>query len=576
MPIVVGGGAALVGASGAMLCAFLISGVTSGPVDWWALVTSGVWSPQQSLFGVLPMIWGTAVVSLLALAVAVPIGWAAALGLHELTPARHRRTLRMAVEMLAAVPSIVYGLLGVVLLRGLMSRLFGVTGGDSLLAAALVLSVMVLPTVVSVSVDALADVPDSVRETGAALGLSRVEVIGSAVFPQARGGMLAGAVLGLARALGETVAVFLVIGRADGPLASTVNGLLRSILQPGQTLTTKLGGPEPLLAGTSGTHWATLCALGAVLMCVIAGLTLLAQSRRLDRRGGRTRFPPRARRHRGARDRLGVASLRTALALPILLAVGIAVVVLERGTPALDPGFWATPAAGASGGGVRDQIIGTLLLVATAGVMAAAAGLTLALLIGEYATPRVAGWMRTATLTLGGIPSIVLGLAGFWFFGSALGWGKSWLAGTFLLGLVATPIVALAVTAQIGRLPRERLETARALGLRRSQVVRSVLLPYTRPALVTGLLLGLARAAGETAPLLFAATVFSGAGGMPAGVVDAPVVSLPTHVFNLAQDAADPAAIRAAWGAATVLIIIIALLLIVSMPIRRRLEKERV
>lgn len=179
--------------------------------------------------------------------------------MRELTAPRLRRPLRAAAELLAAVPSIVYGLLGVVVLRPLVSEVFDVPGGDSLLAAGLLLAVMVLPTVIAVSVDALDDVPAETREAAAALGLRRTEVVRAAVLPMARPGLVAAALLGLARALGETVAVFLVIGRVDGRLPS-LSGIFDSLVRPGQTLTTKLGGPEPLLAGTAGPHWAALCA----------------------------------------------------------------------------------------------------------------------------------------------------------------------------------------------------------------------------------------------------------------------------------------------------------------------------
>ncbi|WP_249124801.1 ABC transporter permease subunit [Saccharopolyspora erythraea] len=553
---------------------FIVLGMTSGPVDWWAMLTGEIWSPQRGHFGAVAMLWGTAVVSVLALLIALPIGWSASLALHELTPTRWRRRLRSGIEVLAAVPSIVYGLLGVALIRPLVSGLFDVPGGDSLLAAGLLLGVMVIPTVVSVSVDALADVPNDVRESAAALGLTRIEVIRSAVVPLARGGMLAGAVLGFARALGETIAIFLVIGRADGQVVGLGN-FFESLIRPGQTITTKLGGPEPMLAGTAGDHWASLCALGAILLCIVAAVTLLAQSRRLNRPGNSRRTSPRASSFRFTWDRAAVTVLRTLMAVPILLAVGIAVAIVSRGLHALNPAFWFTPSVGASGGGVRNQILGTLLLVGTAGVIAAFLGLALGLLMAEFASPRAERWLRTMTVTLGGVPTILLGLAGYWFFSSTLGWSKSWLAGAVLLAIVATPVVALAVATQVAALPAGRRETAQALGLRQSQVVRAVVIPHARPALITGLLLGLARAAGETAPLLFTATVFAGASALPTGVADAPVVSLPTHVFTLAQDAADPAALQAAWGGATVLVVIVVVLLAAAIPARRRLEGER-
>ncbi|GAB3288637.1 phosphate ABC transporter permease subunit PstC [Parasphingorhabdus pacifica] len=567
-------GAASVGAAVLLPTVFIILGVISGPVDWWELITGAVWSPQRGDFGALSMLWGTAVVSVLALLIALPIGWSAALALHELTPFRWRRPLRTGVEVLAAVPSIVYGLLGVVMLRPLVSGLFGIPGGDSLLAAGFLLGVMVIPTVVSISVDALADVPNEAREAAAALGLTRTEVIRSAVLPLARGGMLAGGVLGLARALGETIAIFLVIGRVDGQVPGFGN-LFESLISPGQTITTKLGGPEPMLAGTAGEHWAALCALGGVLLVVVAGLTLLAQSKKLNRpsrsRHGRSPAP----KHRFTRDRLMVFALRALLAVPILLAVGVAIAIASRGLHALNPAFWITPAVGASGGGVRNQILGTLLLVGTAGIIAAFLGLALGIVMAEFASPRSERWLRTMAVTLGGVPTILLGLAGYWFFSTTLGWAKSWLAGAVLLAIIAVPVVALAVATQLVSLPAGRRETAQALGLSRAQVVRSVLMPHARPALITGLLLGLARAAGETAPLLFTATVFAGAGALPAGFADSPVVSLPTHVFALAQDAADPAALEAAWGGATVLVVIVVVLLAAVIPARRRLEGER-
>lgn len=114
-----------------------------------------------------------------------------------------------------------------------------------------------------------------------------------------------------------------------------------------------------------------------------------------------------------------------------------------------------------------------------------------------------------------------------------------------------------------------------SLGLTRAQFVRSVVVPYTWPATITGLLLGLARAAGETAPLIFTATVFFGAPALPSGIVEAPVQALPTHIFTLSQDSGDPQAVTQAWGSAMVLVIITAVLLSAAVALRNRFEGER-
>ena len=551
-------------------------GVASGPVHAGRLLTSAAWDAPRSHFGALAMVWGTAAVATIALLLAAPVGWAAAVAISEVAPTRWRSILRSGTEVLAVVPSIVFGLVGVAYVRPFVARVAGVPGGDSLLAAGLVLAVMVVPTVVAVSVDALAAVPAGIREAAAACGLTRAEVIRSAVLPQARRGMRAAVLLGLARALGETVAVYLVVGRADGHIPRSLGNVFSLLVHPGQTLTTKLNGPESILAGTSGAHWAALCSLGLLLLAGVAGLTIVGQRRAtgdLDASGRRVTRLRGAGRHRAARDRTVRVALSAVLALPLLAVVGVAAVLVTRGTDALHPAFWSTLSSGASGGGIRGQLAGTVLLVAVAGLLAAPVGLALGLVMSEYARPAAGRWLRTLTLTLGGVPSILLGLWGYWLFAIRLGWGKSWLAGSIVLAVVAVPPVVVAVAAAVAALPAGRREAALALGLRRDQLVRSVLVPQAVPGLVTGLLLGLARAAGETAPLLFTATVFNGAPVLPAGVRRAPVASLPTHIFVLAQDAADPAAMRAAWGAALALVVVAGLLVAGAVPARRWMRR---
>jgi phosphate transport system permease protein len=578
---VLAGAGAAAGLALVLIVAFLAAGAASGGLRPGRLLTSAGWDPSRGHFGAVAMIWGTAAVAAIALALAAPVGWAAAIAISEIAPPRWRRLLRSATELLAVVPSIVFGLLGIAYIRPLVARAFGVPGGDSLLAAGLVLAVMVVPTIVAVSVDALAGVPPGVREAAAACGLTRTEVVRAAVLPPARRGMRAALLLGLARALGETVAVFLVVGRADGRVPRSVGGIFDLLVRPGQTLTTKLNGPESVLAGTSGPHWAALCGLGVVLLAAVAVLTVVGHGRsraegaaaRLVARGAegsRLRGATPARR---ARDRALRAVLWAVLALPLLAVAAVGLVVATRGAEALSPRFWLAMSRGASGGGIRGQLSGTALLVVVAGLLAAPVGLGLGLVMSEYVGPGVGRGMRTLTFTLGGVPSILLGLWGYWLFSTRLGWGKSWLAGGIVLAVVAVPPVAVAVADAVAALPAARREAALALGLRREQVLRSVLVPQAVPGLVTGLLLGLARAAGETAPLLFTATVFNGAPVLPSGVRQSPVAALPTHIFVLAQDAADPAALRAAWGAAVALIVLAGVLVAGAVPARRWMQR---
>ncbi|MFB7542213.1 phosphate ABC transporter permease subunit PstC [Streptomyces zaomyceticus] len=558
-----------------VLLGYLVTGIASGTVDWTALFTSSTWSPGTLAFGGLAMIYGSAAVCVLALVLAVPIGWAAAVALSEYLPPLLAKPLRLSIELLAAVPSIVYGLIGIMVIRPFVADLGDVPGGDSLLAAGIVLAVMIMPTIVAVSVDALAAVPGRYREAAYSLGLTRREVVRSAVLPQARSGMRAGVLLGLARALGEAIAVFMVIGRADGRSPESPADVFSSLVRPGQTLTTKLAGPEPMLAGTSGPYFAALCGLGVILLALVAVATVWGT------RGstGRAARAPRARRSsvwlRTPKDRITTVVRLGALLLPGALLVGMLGILLTRGGAALNPVFWFSPSEGAAGGGIRDQIIGTLLLLATTALIALPLGYGAGIVIGTRASARTARVLETLTVAIGGTPTILLGLAGYVLFCTTMGWGRSWLAGAVVLVPVVVPVVALTTAGRIRSMPGEITEAALALGLTGSQYVRSVVIPYTWPATLTGLLLGLARAAGETAPLIFTATVFFGAPALPTGIVDAPVQALPTHIFTLSQDSGAPEAIAQAWGSALVLVLITAGLLSLAVLLRNRFEGAR-
>lgn len=559
-----------------VLIGYLTAGIASGEVDWLALIGDPTWSPANGAFGALAMIYGSAVVCVLALVLAVPVGWAAAIALSEYLPPRLARPLRLSVELLAAVPSIVYGLIGIMVIRPFVAALGGVPGGDSLLAAALVLAVMIMPTIVAVSVDALAAVPGRYREAAYSLGLTRREVVQSAVLPQARRGMRAGVLLGLARGLGEAIAVYLVIGRADGRLPESLGGFFSSVVHPGQTLTTKLAGPEPMLAGTSGPHFAALCGLGLILLVLVAAATLWGTRRTSIHGTSRGLRPHRAAAWmRIPRDRLTTLLRLGALLLPGCLLVGMLAILVTRGSSALSPSFWFSASAGAAGGGVRNQILGTLLLLATAAVLALPLGYGAGVLLGTHASTRTARALETLTVVVGGTPTILLGLAGYVLLSTAMGWGRSWLAGAIVLVPVVVPVIALTTAGRIRSMPDELTEGALALGLSRTQYIRSVVIPYTWPATLTGLLLGLARAAGETAPLIFTATVFFGAPALPTGIVDSPVQALPTHIFTLSQDSGSPEAIAQAWGSALVLVLITAALLSLAVAVRNRFEGAR-
>jgi phosphate transport system permease protein len=257
------------------------------------------------------------------------------------------------------------------------------------------------------------------------------------------------------------------------------------------------------------------------------------------------------------------------------LLLAIVAAILYRGWPALDWSFLsgAMRESGAAGG-ILDQLLGTVLLGVTALLVALPPAIGIALWQAVYLPPGAARrGVLVALYTWNGVPSIVFGIFGLLVFVRLLGWGKSWLAGGILLGMMIVPTLAVALSERLAAVPRGYLEAAAGLGLSREQIVRSVLLPQCRAGLVSGALLGLARAVGETAPILFAAAVFSGA-SFPRGIVESPVVALPYHIFTLAQDAFDPRASTQLWGAAAVLLALVGLASAIALPARLAAHEE--
>lgn len=267
-----------------------------------------------------------------------------------------------------------------------------------------------------------------------------------------------------------------------------------------------------------------------------------------------------------------VAALAAAGAVTLFLA--ILAVVVYRGLGVLSWSFLSEEMRGAGAeGGIVYQIAGTVILVLTATLtavpLAAGSGIWLAM----YAKPGARRVFESVLHAVNGIPSIVFGLIGFAFFFQLLGWKKSWLAGGLLLALMILPTLVVAFVEKLRAIPRETIDAAFGLGLRRGDVVRTVLLPQGASGLVTGTLLGIARAAGETAPILFTAAIFSGA-TVPSGIAGNPVLALPYHIFVLAQDSFDPAMRSGMWGTAAVLVVLVTSVSALAIPLRLKIAQE--
>ena len=247
-------------------------------------LTSSAWDPVNGAFGAAPALYGTIVSSIVALVIATPLAIGVAIYLSEFAPGWLRQPVSFLVDLLAAIPSVVYGLWGIFVLIPLLrthvvpflkdtlhlgaTPLFsGPNYGPSMLAAGVILAIMILPYISAVAREVLLAVPRSQREAALALGATRWETIWGAVLPYARSGIIGGVILGLGRALGETMAVTMVIGNT--------HEISSSLLSPGYTMVSLIA--NQFSEATGDLHLSALMAIGFVLFVLTLVVNALAR-----------------------------------------------------------------------------------------------------------------------------------------------------------------------------------------------------------------------------------------------------------------------------------------------------------
>jgi len=235
--------------------------------------------------------------------------------------------------------------------------------------------------------------------------------------------------------------------------------------------------------------------------------------------------------------------------------------------------FFTQSSALGTEGGILYQLLGSLLLLTCTGILVTPLAFSIAIFDFFAKSKKTKVVLKSVLHTLNATPSILYGILGFMFFTYTCHWGKSWLAGSIILALMILPTVTSSLVQNLATLPKEYIETAKSLGLKDDAIIVKILLPYSKGSFFTGILMGLARAAGETAPIMFTATVFFGA-TLPNGIKDNPVLALPYHIFNLIQDVVAKEAVSSAWATAFVLMSMILLLSLLLAPFRFKSHEE--
>ncbi|MGI6173942.1 MAG: phosphate ABC transporter permease subunit PstC [Christensenellales bacterium] len=260
-------------ALGLILWFILMKGVPAlREIGIWEFISGDLWMPSAELFGILPMIVSSILVTMGAVIVGAPISILAALFLTQLAPKKLADAAQVVIELLAAIPSVVYGFFGLTLIVPTIDRWSGGYGGNSLLAGIIILAMMILPTIISVSSTSLKAVPEEYKDASLALGESITGTSYRVMLPAAKTGVFTAIVLGVGRAVGETMAVILVMGNTPR-MPDFLNKGLTAFFQPTRTLT---GNIAIEMGYATGLHEGALFATATVLLVfiVIINLTL--------------------------------------------------------------------------------------------------------------------------------------------------------------------------------------------------------------------------------------------------------------------------------------------------------------
>ena len=562
------------------------------------------WAPTEGRYGILALLAGSGIVTVGALAIGVPLAVGCAVFLTEIAGKRLAGIVSTAVDLLAGVPSVVYGFFGIVVLRPLIA---GATGGLGFgaLTVWLVLAIMIVPTITTLTMDALRSIPMGIREASFAMGATRWQTIYKVVLPAAKMGIVNAVVLGMGRAIGETMAVLMVVGNAPVIPAS--------VASPLSTLTSQIALD---MGYSSGLHRSALFGMGVVLFLISAALVGIVRMVSAEREGaprrgrGRvggamagaeTQTAPQgkaataqvsvakpgtpvnaagtaaaavgpASAAEGSRARiqrllasgagkgankgrvndvmLGVfraAGILTSCVLALIIAF-----VAVNGLPVMSLDFvFGWPHGVNAEGGIFPTIVSTLYVTALAMLICTPVAVLAAVYLAEYAKQgRLVTFIRYAADTLSSVPSIVMGLFGYAMFVEAMGLGLSMLSAALALALMMLPIVMRTTEEAIRAVPRYIRWGAYGLGATKWQVVSKIVLPSAFPRIATGIVLAIGRAIGETAVVLY---TMGQAINLPVTPLDSGR-PMTIHLYQLANEGIN---MQAAYGTALLLMIMI-------------------
>ena len=562
-------------------------------------ITGTDWVPngRNPSFGIWPLLSGTALIAVGSLMISIPLGVAAALHLGEFASPRSRRFLKPIVEVLSGIPSVVHGFFALLVISPFMQRTIDATYFNAA-SAIIVVAAMILPIIVSISDDAIRAVPREIKEAALGLGATRWEMATKVVLPSARSGIVAAVLLALARAVGETMAVTMAAGSVAAlhfdprlevqTLTAYIAQVATGDIPPGPATDAGFAVGSALFVLTYSVNilavGATRNRLGAnrgkmasLLFEIKVKLSMILERISGDIEYNLTQSNPfiptkydlfRRRKEKVSRF-IVASSLFVGLAFLLILLQTI----LETGLAGIDLQFLTNfPSYRADQAGIGPTIWGSLWLITLTMLFALPAGVGAAVYLTELAPEGILNqFLRRTLQNLAAVPSIIFGLVGLYVFSRMFGFGLSLLTGSLTLAMMVLPMIVVTTEEALLAVPKSFRDAALGVGATRWQAVRHHVLPNAVPGIATGAILSVARALGETAPILFVASLFSKTA--PTGIMDG-FLALPIQIFFWTRH---PKEAFHDLAASTILVLLILLLILnfIAIFIRNRAEARR-
>ena len=547
------------------------------------------WSPDRTdtfatenisgSYGIFSMIVGTFAATVGALLFGGVLGYFTAVFIAFFCPKRLKKIFSSVINLLAGIPSVVYGFFGIVFLLPLLSNI-APNNGSGLLATSIILGIMILPTVVSLSKTSIEAVPQQYYEGAVALGSNHSEAAFKVVVPAAKSGIFASLVLGVGRALGETMAVVMVAGNAP----TYPNGLFNSFRVMTANIVMEMGYAGELQEGA-------LIATGVVLLIFILIVNMIFNTisnksvKKIvsvtSQRGSRKRMSLFS----GVKEKIGaflytikIASVGKWAAIVSGVLSGIALIlimgfVFVNGLPELITNphlIFGKYEFGSENITILPSIVATLMAVVLSLVIAVPIGIMTAVFLNEYTKKNniFVRVIRTAIDILSGVPSIVYGLFGMITFVKVFGGSSSIIAGSLTVSIMLLPTIVRSTEESLKAVEDSLREGSFALGAGKLRTIFKIVLPASLSGIISAVILSMGRVVSESAPFLY--TMGSVISAVPKGYGD----SGATLAVALYQLSGEGWYLKEAYATAVVLIVIVFSLNLLAEYISGKLTKK--